>query len=310
MARKSTKANKNRGGNESRPADPQDDSLRDIVNALRGAYQAVEEKYGAATVRHVEGGIDDILSNAVVMGYPNRFEDMREAAAFTQLIAEKLARSGFLPAAAMPHAPVMLAGLLRHLWDSQNLMYLAPEMAEGQAGTVRVLVDDIVANWAPPDGKPWYALVEPAPRLVDDVLTFIDKLKWEEIYKHLDVRMDGLAKDLKAMLDKVRASHPTALGACAAYVSGTVIVKNTFSPLDGSVPESIGERLTKVYHALDADNEARFWEYLVKGFERVRNRQPDELDRWRMEPAGAPPASSPGPKPPDAAKPRHKPKSR
>ncbi len=214
--------------------------MRYIMQALMGAYQAAEAKTGAVAVRDVETGIDDILWNAVVAGYPNRFQDMPEASAFARQIAQKLERGGFLPAASMRHAPAMLAGFLRHLWDSQNLMYLAPEMAEGQAGALRVLIDDIRANWAPPDKSPWYARVEPVPRLVDDLLKFIDGLKWEEIYKHLDRRMDALASELKAILDKVQGAHPAALGACAAYVSGVVIMKNTFSPLDGSVPESIG----------------------------------------------------------------------
>jgi hypothetical protein len=262
--------------------------MRDIMGALMGAYQAAEEKYGGVVVRDVENGIDDIVWNAVVAGHPNRFQDMPETAAFARQVAQKLERGGFLPSAAMPYAPSMLAGFLRHLWDSQNLMYLAPEMAEGQAGAVRVLVDDIRVNWAPPDKTPWYAQVGPVPRLVDDLLKFIDGLKWEEVYKHLDRRMDALASELKAILDKVQSAHPAALGACTAYVGGVVIMKNTFSPWDGSVPESIGERLTKVYHALDANNEARLFGYLAKGFESVRNAQPDELARWRMEPgAGA-----------------------
>jgi len=268
-------------------APDQDDSLRDIMQALMGAAQAAEEKYGAVAVRDVEKGIDDTLWNAVVAGHPTRFQDMPETSAFARQVAQKLERGGFVPAAAMPYAPAMLAGFLRHLWDSQNLMYLAPEMAQGQAGAMRVLVDDIQANWAPPGKAPWFAQVESVPRLVDDLLKFIDGLKWEEIYKHLDRRMDALATELNGILDKVKAAHPAALGPCTAYVSGVVIMKNTFSPLDGSVPESIGERLTKVYHALDANNEGRFFGYLAKGFERVRNAQPDELDRWRMEPDAA-----------------------
>ncbi len=281
MARKSTK----RGPEKGRTPDQEDDSMRDIMQVLMGAYQAAEEKQGAVGLRDVETSIDDILWNAVVAGHPNRFDGMPETSAFARQVAQKLERGGFLPADARRHAPAMLAGCLRHLWDSQNLMYLAPEMAAGQAGTLRVLVEDIRVNWAPPDKAPWYALVEAVPRLVDDLLKFIDSLKWEEIYKHLDRRMDALASELKAILDKVQGAHPAALGACAAYVAGVVIMKNTFSPLDGSVPESIGERLTKVYNALDANNEGRLFGYLAKGFESVRNQQPDELARWQMEPA-------------------------
>jgi len=271
------------------PEGQQDDgSMHEIMEAIMGAQLEAEEIYGAAAIRDVEAGIEDILWNAVVAGHPNRFEDIPESVAYSLQVARKLERRGFLPACAMPYAPSMLAAGLRHLWDSQNLNYLSPDFAEGQAGAVHALVEDIAANWAPPVSKSWYVLVEPVPRLIEEVLAFIHGLSWENIYKHLDSRMEVLSEQLKEILDKVNASHPTALAACAAYVSGVVMVKNTFSPLEGSVPESIGERMTKVFHALDADNESRYFSYLSKGFEKVANRAPDELARWRMESAKPP----------------------
>jgi hypothetical protein len=277
------------------PAGQQDDgSMRQLMEAVMGAQQGAEEAFGAAAVRDVVNSIDDILLNAVVTGHPNRFSDMPEAVAYARQVAQKLERGGFLTATARSTAPSMLAALLRYLWDTQNLNYLAPEMAEGQAGAARALVDDIQTNWSPPDGQPWYPLSEPAARLVDEVLAFIAGLGWEDVYKHLDPRMNALADQLKGILEQVRAQHPAALGACAAYVCGTVMLKNRFSPLDGSVPESIGERMTKVYHALDRDNESRYFAYLTKGFEAVRNRPLDELARWRLE------ADEPRPVPPPA----------
>ena len=270
------------------PGEQDDGQMRAIMEALMGAQQAVAEEYGHVTVRDVEAGLDDILWNAVVMGHPNRFEDIPESVTFADQVALKLEHQGFIPASAKRFATPMLAGLLRHLWDSQNLMYLSPDMAEGQTAAMHALVEDIRANWSPPDGKAWYAIAEPAPRLVDEVLTFIEKLKWEEVYQHLNRQMDALAKSLKAILAKVQASYPDALGSCAAFVSGVVMTKNTFSPLDGSVPEDIGEQLTKVYHELEEDNESRFFGYLKEGFEKVAQRPPDELSRWRMEPEAGP----------------------
>lgn len=270
-----------------RPEGEDDGSMRQIMEGVMGAQQAVEEKYGRAAVRDVEADADDIAWNAVVMGHPNRFEDTPESVAFAGQVAQKLVQRGFLPVSAMEHAPTMLAGLLRHLWDSQNLNYLGQDAAESQAGAVLALLEDIRANWAPPDSKDWYSLVEPAPRLIDELLAFIDDLRWEDVYKHLDQRMDALVGQLNAMLAKVQGTHPAALGGCAAYVCGVVMAKNIFSPLDGSVPESIGKRLTRVYHELASGNESRFFTYLTKGFQKVANRPVDELARWRMDLEGS-----------------------
>jgi len=282
-----------------------DGSMRQIMEAVMGAQQAAEEIYGSVAIRETETGIEDILWNAVVAGHPNRFQDIPESVTFAEQVAQKLRRRGFLSAAAMPFATPMLAGLLRYSWDRQNLNYLAPDFAEGQAGTVQALVEDIAANWSPPEGQAWYALMESVPDLIDNVLAFIEGLSWGDIYKHLDSRMDSLAAQLKELLDQVKALHPAALGSCAAYVSGLVMVKNTFSPLEGSVPESVGECMTKVFHALDADNEGRFFGYLQKGFQSVVSRENDELARWRMESGGPPPkAPRKGPVPKRARKSR------
>ena len=69
----------------------------------------------------------------------------------------------------------------------------------------------------------------------------------------------------------------------AAYISGVLIEKNTFSPLDESVPEDIGETLTEAFNTIDLANESRYFPYLSKGFEAVRNQETNELDRWRNE---------------------------
>jgi hypothetical protein len=71
--------------------------------------------------------------------------------------------------------------------------------------------------------------------------------------------------------------------AAAAYVTGVLAIKNRYSPLDGSVPEYKHEKLTDAVWALNGANEGRFMPYLIEGFESVRNAEPDELERWRLE---------------------------
>jgi CHAT domain-containing protein len=265
------------------PGMEDDGEMQQFMQALLGAQQAAAAEYGHATTRDEETDADDIAWNAVVMGHPNRFEDMPESVEFAALVARKFARMGDLPADAMQHAPAMLAGLLRFLWDKQVTTYLGMDAAETQAVAVGALLDDIRAHWSPPDHEAWYPLVASVPTRIDALLAFIEGLAWEEIYQHLDPRMDALAEELTALLAQVHEAHPEALPGCAAYVCGVLMAKNTFSPLDGSVPESIGERLTRVYHAVAGDNEAHFFAYLTKGFEQVASRPMDELARWRME---------------------------
>ena len=52
--------------------------------------------------------------------------------------------------------------------------------------------------------------------------------------------------------------------------------------VDPSVPESIGELLTRVHTRVSADAEAAFYPWLIEGFRSVREHEPDELERWRL----------------------------
>lgn len=51
------------------------------------------------------------------------------------------------------------------------------------------------------------------------------------------------------------------------------------------MPEDKHEKLTDAVWALNDANEGRFMPYLMEGFESVRNAEPDELERWRLEQA-------------------------
>jgi hypothetical protein len=268
------------------PGQEDDGSMDAIMEALMGAQQSAEDTYGRATVRDTETDANDVAWNAVVMGHPNRFEDIPESVRFAAIVARKFVQIGSLPSTSLPYAVPMLAGLLRYLWDSQNLNHLGRDAAEAQAGALLLMLDEIRTHWSPPGDAAPLATVAAVPAMVDELLAFLDGLDWQEIYKHLDERMDALSEKLEAMLAGLQEKHPSALAGCAAYVCGVVMEKNTFSPLDGSVPESIGERLTRVYHALARENPAHFFACLAKSHEALASRPQDELARWKMDPQG------------------------
>ena len=146
-----------------------------------------------------------------------------------------------------------------------------------------VVGEAVKKDWSPPAGAPWFDVVGTFPHKVDEVLAYIHSLAYEEVYQHLDGQFRGLLKHAKDMLTWVSKEHPDALGGCAAYLMGTFVVKNTFSPWDGSVPEDIGKRMSSVFHALSMSGEAYLQDQLWKGFQSAREHKLDELDRWRMD---------------------------
>src|SRR5438445_7124622 len=93
-------------------------------------------------------------------------------------------------------------------------------------------------------------------------------------------KLQSLAEETVA---DVHARHSTALPSATAWVMGTINQKNVFSPLDGSVPEDIGERFTGIYERLERSAEGRYFPWLAEGFGAVRERPLDELQRWKME---------------------------
>src|SRR5262249_13874207 len=156
------------------------------------------------------------------------------------------------------------------LWSTQKTTYLEPELAAGQTGTAVALIEDLNARWAPPPGdSAWFKGVKEIEEDIDATLRHLWSLKWEKIYDEWDPEMKRLGERTKALLATIGKEQTEALPSCAAVVTGTFVDRNTFSPLQGSVPESFDERLTRVFHDLSGGNEQRFFPYLMRGFESV-----------------------------------------
>ena len=260
------------------------DPQLDAIAALLRGVQAQQAQENPTTLRNPERSVDDVAWNAVVLGHPNRFSDMPEVFSFAETIAVKLQKLNSIPQPAAPYAPVILSGLLNFLWRSQNLSYLDPQMAQGQAGTLRVAIATIAREWAPPDRQPWFATLAAFPRAVDAAMRKLESLTYENVYKHLDPEMNDLQALAVNALKVVKTNYGAATPAAMAWLLGTVIQKNVFSPLDGSVPEDYSDRLNKIYDNLERAAEDAFMPWLMDGFKAVREDGMDELQRWKMDP--------------------------
>lgn len=264
------------------PEDTDPADLESVITLVAGMNQAQEEMYGRAELRPREDSLHDITWNAVVIGHPNRFDEA-DATLFGRRLSRKLIDRGVIPEPSQAYAPEMLTGLLMDLWSTQKVGYLEPDLVEVQAVALEALISDIRDSWSPPpDGSTKQAL-DSFVAAVDQTLASLDAMSWEEVVDALEERISALGREAGEVLDRVARADPFALAGSAAYLTGVLAAKNTFSPLEGSVPESIHDELVKAMTAVSLDNDDRFVPYLSAGYQALRDRPLDELTRWRAE---------------------------
>ncbi len=238
--------------------------------------------YGRAELRPREDSLHDMTWNAVVIGHPNRFDEA-DATLFGRRLSRKLIDHGAIPEPGQAYAPEMLIGLLMYLWSTQKVTYLEPDVVEVQAVALKALISDIGDSWSPPpDGSTKQAL-DSFVAAVDQTLASLDAMSWEEVVRALEERISALGREAEEVLDRVARANPFALAGSAAYLTGVLAAKNTFSPLGGSVLERIHDELLKAMTAVSLRNDERLLPYLSAGYRALRERPPDELARWRAE---------------------------
>jgi hypothetical protein len=250
---------------------------------MGAAQQAEESERGVVGLRSSERTLQDVAHNAIVIGWPNRFEDMREAAAYVTTLVSKLVQRGFIPAAARPGAEVVLTGVLHDLWGRQHSVGLQPDLVEGWSNTLVEAIHDVARNWANPEMNPWHERLADFHEHLEETLAFLEACTYDEVYTHLDPRFKTLAAQATRLLEDVAKSHPDAVAASYGWLAGTIVRRNTYSPLDGSVPEDIDNRMKKLAAELWTSGERYMARYLMDGFAAVRNREWDELERWRLD---------------------------
>ncbi|UVO50361.1 CHAT domain-containing protein [Sphingomonas sp. SUN019] len=253
------------------------DAFFDVKLAVE---QAQEMEFRPVEPRDVEEDADDILWNAVIAGHPNRFEDTAEASDYAEIVTRKLIAIGAIGDADFDVARPMITALAWWLWSHQATTFLAADVAEGQAGTLAALIDDIASDRIIVGGEPWRRQVLGFDAEVASVLAELEAVPWESAYKEIPERLAALGARGIAILDAVERASPDDLAWTAALVSGVLATRNRFSVL--ACEDYLYDGMVAAHQNVDAGNEHRFMRYLVHGFASVREREQDELARWRM----------------------------
>jgi hypothetical protein len=251
-----------------------DAEQRDIINALMAAQAHARSVHGEAALREPETTVDDVLWNAVVMGHGDRFDTMPKVFQFAGLLTTKLSLRGALPTAAQPYAPQLLAGLLYWTWRGQNLNYLAPDVTEGQAGTLREAVKELQQLWSPADGKDWYARIQTFPAVVGMSALFLTPSSTKE---EIQPELDRLAGIVNSSLSAVAEYWPEALPGATAWMMGCLIERNTFP--DG---HPAGQMLEVLCMSIEKAAEQLFHPWLMAGFQSGREDPLEDVDGWRL----------------------------
>ena len=273
---------------EPRVLGAEDDDARhevpEFARAVIDSQLAVEARAvrrGDAPRPREEREVADVCWNAILGGRELNLDDMPEIFAYCSQVAQRVARLGGLPEATLTMTATAIAGLLPWLWDSQHVTDLPREMAEGQAGTLGVLVASLGRYW-PPAPASWFQTVQSFSDTMGTALASLEGLPYSgELDRRIDEVITEIGERARALLVGVDQQNPDRLPDAAAWILGTLVKRNTYSWADGSVPEEICQRLKDVYAEIAADGEGLFMPWLIEGFRGVREGRFDELDRWK-----------------------------
>ena len=237
--------------------------------------QSAEEVWGPVTMRYPEERTYDAVWNAIVRGYPDRFEGMHETCSIARLLAARLKQDGRLPPDSSPEADTALAGLLRYLWkENRESGPLKYELVEGYLQTLLEGIDDINALFTSPI-KTWRIRFLQFSRDIEEQVT---RLKtnlgdWKKTSKEVSAQIIETSRDFT---ESVRADMPEVIRFASAYILGTIIRVNQFCPYFSKFNY---ECLLEAYESVSYKT-AYSDLYLNAGFEKIRASR-DELASWR-----------------------------
>jgi hypothetical protein len=173
----------------------------------------------------------------------------------------------------------MLAGLLKWMWDGQNLVAVEKGVVEGQTRVAQLALTSFLANWQP--NAPWMRLVLDYPTKIGQWLDALKPIPYsEELYVELQKAIDRIRDDGLERLKRVQVESPERAPDAITFLLGTLIETNTYSYTEGSVPEDICEKLKGVHHELSMNAEGCLMPWLMEGFRAVRESPIDELQSW------------------------------
>jgi len=204
---------------------------------------------------------------------------MPETIAYARHVAVKLAGFSALPPERVHLAATMLAGLLKWMWDSQNLVAVEKEMIESQARVAQLALASLLSNWSP--DAAWMALVSDYAKRIEEWLGALDELPYDEkLNAAIDSAIGRVRDDASARLKRIEEQFPDRVPDAITFLMGTLVESNTYSYTEGSVPEDICEKLKGVHHQLSMQAEGHLMPWLMEGFRVARESGLDELQRW------------------------------
>ena len=220
--------------------------LGDTIADIQLAQEGRALRHGRSLApRAIVRTPEDVAWNAALGRVQFNVEGVAEAVSLARRYRDEFVITGALDVEAPEDAVECIAGLLQWLWDSQNLVSLAPEIAEGHAGTllalVRRLSDLSSERWAD-----WREPAQPLEAELDRRLTEIDALPYDDtLYTHINALPAQLETQVRDVVTAITSVRPEHVPIVAAWMLGRLMTRNTFSWMDGSVPEDMYERLER-----------------------------------------------------------------
>lgn len=260
-----------------------DDDILQAVTAMMDIQLAMEARTlrsgKGPTGSQDESTVENILRNAVIASREYQLEDMLELYDFAELLVEKLKNKKAISGQALDEAAIAFAGLLHWLWSVQNLAFLAEEMIQGQTGVLQELLHSLRKPWK---DKPWFERLRRFEQEMQKELDSLEGLPYDDkLYPRIDEVMAGIQKLGTATLEEARQHSPDAFCQTTVWLLGCLIKHNTYSFVDGSVPEDLNEKLKKVLYHFEGEAEGNLYPWLDRGFKSVREAEIDELQRWK-----------------------------
>ena len=223
----------------------------------------------------------DVLWNSILANRTSQFESMPEIFAFAKQVVRKLEAIGASFQVPVENSATFIVGFMKWLWDSQNVANLQTEMAEGQTGALSVCINSYRTNLSNL-GIAWFDKLAQFPIEMRELLNSLNDLPYDaNLYVRIDEIMQMIQNRAQSLLSEVATKDSAKLPDAAAWILGCLIRENTFSYLDGSVPEDICERLTRIHDDIDSDSEKYFYSWLERGFQSIREHVFDELEKWK-----------------------------
>lgn len=256
--------------------------LEDIHNAILGAQSYSQHHQKKVQQILPEESIDDICWNAIIFNHPNKLEDMRERREYFDKISKKLSRQ-HQNRISSSHIHHYLCGIIPFLWDIQNITYLDPDLAEGQKNALLEFLQDLDKSLQNSKNNQWFEQIKEFPNEIDAMIEFLIKTPYSQIYDHISEEFGKLDKKAAHLLELVKVQFPEKIGLSAAYIIGSILIKNIFSYTEGSIPEEFDRRFNQIYSNLILRGEEYFDQYLSQGFKIMHSNKDESLVRWNLE---------------------------